>query len=96
MAFMQGKTPLSAQIIDIVMIDAETGKVATTKDVPWYITVLLMSQPLHFGDYGGLGLKIVWALLDVITIIVLWSGLVLWWRRRQTKLTKLQEGEYAK
>lgn len=85
MAFMQGMTPLSSQIIDIVMIDAETGEVATTKDVPWYITMLLMSQPLHFGDYGGTGLKIVWALLDIISIIVLYSGLVLWWRRRTAK-----------
>lgn len=51
-------------------------------DMPWYITMLLLSQPLHFGDYGGLGLKIAWALLDVGMIIVLWSGLVLWWRKR--------------
>ena len=46
---------------------------------------LALSQPLHFGDYGGLPLKVLWALLDIITIIVLGSGLYLWIaRRRQT------------
>jgi uncharacterized iron-regulated membrane protein len=42
-----------------------------------------VSQPLHFGDYGGMPLKIIWALLDGLTIIVLGSGLYLWWARRR-------------
>ena len=40
-----------------------------------------MSQPLHFGDYGGLALKLLWALLDVLAIVVLGSGLYLWLRK---------------
>ena len=51
--------------------------------VPWYVKALSLSQPLHFGDYGGLGLKIVWAILDVITIVILVSGLYLWVVRRR-------------
>ena len=42
------------------------------------LKALLVSQPLHFGDYGGMPLKIIWALLDGFTIIVLGSGLYLW------------------
>ena len=42
-----------------------------------------MSQPLHFGDYGGMPMKILWAVLDVLTIIVLVSGLYLWIVRRK-------------
>ena len=44
---------------------------------------LSLSQPLHFGDYGGLGLKIVWALLDLATIIILGSGLYLWLTKKR-------------
>jgi len=44
-----------------------------------------VSQPLHFGDYGGLPLKIIWALLDIVTIVVLGSGLYLWLDRRQRR-----------
>jgi len=40
-----------------------------------------VSQPLHFGDYGGMPMQILWALLDIATIIVLGSGLYLWLKR---------------
>ncbi len=50
--------------------------------MPWYTHALLLSQPLHFGDYGGLPLKILWALLDLFTIAVLGSGLYLWLGKR--------------
>ncbi|HYG42588.1 MAG TPA: PepSY-associated TM helix domain-containing protein, partial [Bordetella sp.] len=48
---------------------------------PWYLTMVLLSQPLHFGDYGGMPLKVLWILLDLVAIGVLGSGLVLWWAR---------------
>ncbi len=41
-----------------------------------------VSQPLHFGDYGGVPLQWLWAALDVLTIVVLGSGLVLWLGKR--------------
>ena len=44
---------------------------------------MLVSQPLHFGDYGGMPLKIIWALLDLATIVVLGSGLYLWLARNR-------------
>ena len=37
-----------------------------------------MSQPLHFGDYGGMPLKILWAVMTVATTVVLSTGLYLW------------------
>lgn len=81
--FMRGTEPLSARLFKPVLVDAQTAKVSDSRDLPWYVTALLVSQPLHFGDYGGLPLKIVWALLDIITIVVLGSGLYLWWARRR-------------
>ncbi|MBN8957051.1 MAG: PepSY domain-containing protein, partial [Rhizobiales bacterium] len=50
---------------------------------PWYVSTLLLSQPLHFGDYGGMPLKIIWALLDLLTIVILITGLYLWYVRRR-------------
>ena len=54
--------------------------------MPWYVKALKLSQPLHFGDYGGMPLKIIWALLDIATIVVLASGLYLWLSRRRSPL----------
>jgi uncharacterized iron-regulated membrane protein len=81
--FMRGTEPLTARLLKPVLVDAETGRVTDSRDMPWYMSALLLSQPLHFGDYGGMPLKILWAVLDVITIVVLGSGLYLWMRRRQ-------------
>ncbi|MCA0175399.1 MAG: PepSY domain-containing protein [Proteobacteria bacterium] len=81
--FLRGETPLTARLLQPVLVDAQTAQVTAAPPLPWYLTALLVSQPLHFGDYGGLGLKVVWALLDVITLIVLGSGLYLWWSRRR-------------
>ncbi len=81
--FLRGRTSLTSRLLHIVLVDAQTGTVTESRSMPWYITALLLSQPLHFGDYGGMPLKIIWAVLDVITIIVLASGLYLWWQRRR-------------
>ena len=81
-AFMQGNSPLTSKLLKPVLLDAETGTVVETRELPWYVIALLVSKPLHFGDYGGLPLKIIWALLDVLCIAVLGSGLYLWLKKR--------------
>jgi len=83
--FLRGTEPLTARLFKPVLVDAQTAKVTDSRPLPWYVTTLLVSQPLHFGDYGGMPMKVIWALLDVITIIVLGSGLYLWLKRKQPK-----------
>ncbi len=82
--FLQGDTPLTKHIITPALIDAETGVLADIREMPWYNLLLQLSKPLHFGDYGGLPLKILWALLDVAAIVVLGTGLYLWAGKRRT------------
>lgn len=82
--FMHGNTPLTERLYRPVLIDVETGELTAQPQLPGYMTMLLLSQPLHFGDYGGMPLKILWALLDLLTIVVLVSGLYLWLRRGNT------------
>jgi uncharacterized iron-regulated membrane protein len=81
--FMRGNTPLTKRLLKPVLVDAQTSKVTDSREMPWYMTALFASQPLHFGDYGGMPMKIIWALLDVMTIIVLVSGLYLWVKKRK-------------
>lgn len=76
--FLQGATPLNKKLLTPVLVDARDGRVDAIAPMPWYMKGLLLSQPLHFGDYGGLPMKILWALLDIITIIILGSGVYLW------------------
>ena len=79
--FMHGDTPLTSRLHKPVLIDAQTGVLTASRALPWYLVALTVSQPLHFGDYGGQALKLLWALLDIGTIVVLITGLYLWLKR---------------
>jgi len=80
---MSGATPLTARLQEPVLVDAASGHLTEAGPRPWYVTALQVSQPLHFGDYGGWPLKLIWVLLDGLTIVVLWSGLLLWWPKHR-------------
>ncbi len=82
--FLKGNEPFTSKLLQPVLVDAKTTEVTATPKLPWYLTALLVSQPLHFGDYGGMPMQILWALLDIATIIVLGSGLYLWLRKGRT------------
>ena len=77
-----GKTPVTSRLYQGAVVNAATAELIAVPDMPWYMTAALLSQPLHFGDYGGLAFKVVWALLGLGTILLLWSGLVIWWQKR--------------
>ncbi len=83
-----GNTPLTERLATALMIDARTGKLTKILAMPWYLRALELSRPLHFGDYGGLPLKILWALFDLALIAVLGSGLYLWLSRRKSPAEK--------
>jgi uncharacterized iron-regulated membrane protein len=77
----KGTTPLTEHLFAPVMIDAETGEFRGVLKLPFFLRALELARPLHFGNYGGMPLKLIWAVLDLITIVVLVSGLYLWLRR---------------
>ena len=80
--WVKGDTPLTARLFSPVLVDGVSGDYFGVVKMPWYLRALEVSRPLHFGDYGGLPLKILWALLDLVTIGILGSGLYLWLSRR--------------
>lgn len=79
--FMRGDGILTTRMLRPVLIDAATGALTDSRELPWYLKLLLGSQPLHFGDFGGMPLKLFWAAFDILTIVVLGSGLYLWLSR---------------
>jgi uncharacterized iron-regulated membrane protein len=86
--WMRGDGILTSRIMRPVLVDASTGALTDSRELPWYLKVLLGSQPLHFGDFGGMPLKIFWAAFDVLTIVVLGSGLYLWLTRHNPRKGK--------
>ncbi|WPU93211.1 PepSY-associated TM helix domain-containing protein [Mucilaginibacter sabulilitoris] len=88
-----GNTPLTSRLFSPVLVDARTGKLTAVVKMPFYLRALEVSRPLHFGDYGGMPLKILWALFDVVAIVVLVSGIYLWFDRRKLYATYFKNME---
>ncbi len=80
--YLQGTTPLTARLLTPGFVDARTGRLDALTPMPAYMAALLLAQPLHFGDYAGWPMKLLWAALDLLVIAVLWTGLRLWLGRR--------------
>lgn len=93
--FFQGDTPLTAHLLTPALVDARSGRLTDARDMPLLNQALMLSKPLHFGDYGGLPMKLIWAALTLATIWVLITGLLLWWRRspadRAAQLERITE-----
>lgn len=84
----KGKTAVTSRLFTPALVDVGTGQLTTAAGLPWYLRALEVSRPLHFGDYGGVPLKILWALFDLALIVVLLSGLYLWSSRRRTPVER--------
>ncbi|MFT3975510.1 MAG: PepSY domain-containing protein [Sphingomonas bacterium] len=86
--YFQGDTPLTERLLTVALIDAETGRLTDARPMPWYFKALSLSRPLHFGDYGGLPLKLLWAVLDLLAIFTLGTGIHLWLGRRRASVSQ--------
>jgi uncharacterized iron-regulated membrane protein len=91
-AFMRGDQPLTSRLLKPVLLDGASGAATDARELPLYLKALFVSQPLHFGDYAGLPLKIIWAVLDVVTIVVISSGIYLWGARKFRRRARAGEG----
>ena len=79
--FFQGDRPLTSHLLTPALVDAATGELTDAREMPALNQALMLSKPLHFGDYGGLVLKLIWGAMTLLTIWVLWTGLLLWLKR---------------
>lgn len=79
----KGNQPFTSRLFSPVLVDARTGKLEAVVKMPFYLRALEVSRPLHFGDYGGTPLKIIWVLFDIAAIVVLYSGIYLWFAKRK-------------
>jgi uncharacterized iron-regulated membrane protein len=84
---MKGKTALNARNYRPVLIDAETSRLTAVPNWPISLSLMYLTQPLHYGNYAGLTLKIIWGVFDIIAIVILVSGLYLWIGRRGSSLS---------
>ena len=62
--------------------DGLTGQLQKTellKDQPGFKKIQSIAGPLHFGNYGGLPIKILYCILGLMPAILSISGFIIWW-----------------
>lgn len=90
---MGGSDGLDARMIDAVMIDAHTGEVVRSVALPGYLQAMFVAEPLHFGDYGGLPLKLLWSACNLLTLFITANGAWLFFDRRRAQ--RMRPGRVA-
>ncbi len=83
--FMAIGDGLESRIPKLALIDASDGGITVARESPLYIKALFLSGPLHFGDYAGMPLKIIWALFTLLTLVLCMSGIYLTWARIRSR-----------
>ncbi len=72
---LEGTTALTEKLSDLVVVNAYSGNVDRVLILPWYLQLLLLAEPLHFGDYAGLPMKILWVIFGLFSLTLPLSGL---------------------
>ncbi len=90
-----GGSGLDERLVRVVLVDAASGAVAGTAELPWYLKAITLSEPLHFGDYGGLPLKVLWTVCTWLTLFITANGAWLWWDRRRKRVVRTHDPREA-
>ncbi len=77
-------TPLGSRHLRTVHLDQYTGEWLASPGPPAATlgdTVMAWIGPLHFGNFGGLGIRFVWLVTGLAPGVLAVTGLLLWWTR---------------
>lgn len=78
-----GEKGVRERMFRIALVNARTGSVDDVRDLPAYLQAIQLAQPLHFGDYGGVALKVFWVACSWLALFITGNGAWLWWNRRR-------------
>jgi uncharacterized iron-regulated membrane protein len=71
-----------------VYLEPSTGSVLAVSresDLPMGARIFGAFAPIHYGEFGGLPIKLLWAFLGVIPSVLFVTGLITWWRPSKPK-----------
>lgn len=83
LVLLKGTHAFDEKMLQIALIDAQSQQLVRVMQLPLYLKAILLSQPLHFGDYGGLALRLLWAACTLAILFITLNGAWLWWAKRR-------------
>ncbi len=90
-AFAYERTFFLSRIPYVCLINAYDAEVDLTVDLPWWITMIYVAVPLHFGDFGGLGLRLVYCVFGLATGALSITGFAMFYLKRRRKNAPAQD-----
>jgi uncharacterized iron-regulated membrane protein len=78
--------PLRSPYGSIVSFDSKSGELKSAvaaRDGGLGGQILDAFRPLHFGNFGGLPVKILWSVAGLTPAILAISGSLMWWQRKR-------------
>jgi uncharacterized iron-regulated membrane protein len=82
---LNGTQSLTKRLSELAVVNAQSGKLVEIIELPLYLKVVLLSEPLHFGDYGGLFLKSLWAIFTLGSLAVALLGITSFFLKRRER-----------
>lgn len=82
---MNGTTAFTSKLSELVTVDRETGGSAQARPLPLYLKLALFSEPLHFGNYGGMTLKLIWLAFSLLSLALTASGVAAFILKKRRK-----------
>ena len=67
----------------ILFVEGQSGDVSKVVSLPWYMELMLISEPLHFGNYGGVLLKVFWTIMGLGASLIPLSGFIIFLARKK-------------
>lgn len=67
----------------ILFVEGQSGDVSKVVSLPWYMELMLISEPLHFGNYGGVLLKVFWTIMGLGASLIPLSGIMIFLARKK-------------
>lgn len=90
---INGTTPITERISELAVVHAKTADLTEVIELPFYLKLAMLSEPLHFGDYGGWTLKIIWALFTLCSLAVVVFGVMSFILKRRKRSKSLLDNE---
>jgi len=83
--FMSREQPAEKRFCDYLYFDQYSGSHIKTwrrgVSASWGDAVISSMVPLHFGTFGGTGVKVLWSILGLTPALMFISGVIMWWNR---------------
>ena len=71
---VNGESGIDQKLSELLVVSQETARLEETVRLPLYMKIVMLSEPLHFGDYGGWVLKVIWAVFTLASLAVTLLG----------------------